>query len=79
MLFPLCVLVKILAVVYGSKWEVTHSKKTRPDRKKPMPYMKSVTSIHPETGLKIYATDKKLNFVPQCYVLYREFINLKKI
>ena len=29
-----------------------------------MQYLKSVTSIHPETFIKMYATDKKFYFVP---------------
>ena len=28
--------------------------------------LKSATPKTPETGMKLYATDKKLNFVPQC-------------
>jgi len=27
--------------------------------------LKSGPSVYPETGLKVYATDKKFNFVPQ--------------
>lgn len=46
-----------------------HRIKTRPDRKKRMPYLQSVTSIYPETDLKMYANDKNLKFVPQCLSL----------
>ena len=31
-----------------------------------MQYLKSVTSIYPGTVIKMYATDKKFNFVPLC-------------
>ena len=37
-----------------------------------MQYLKSVTSIHPETVIKIYATDKMFYFVPLCYPLKTE-------
>ena len=47
--------------IYGNKWELI---KLNPiEKKRYLQYLKSVTSIYPETVLKIYATDKKLNFV----------------
>ena len=35
--------------------------------------LKSATPKTPETGMKLYATDKKLNFVPQCNLMIHTF------